>query len=604
MLLGGGLLLPGVILLLGLWLRSPAPEGTPPNAAPLPGPESAPAASLEAAPSLPDAAPAVPREGAAAEVESPVVLAGRLVDGPSGVPLAFAEAQSLLHGGARLRPLAITTDADGRFTLRGIEPGTHVLETRHAAYLPARNSVEVPARVAPGGDLEQAIPEIEVVLFPGASLEGEIVTGAGAPIEGARIRLFLLGEGGPEGAAARTNSHGRFTLRSLESGTWRVLAGATGFRRASTEVQVPEEARIRIVLGEDAGLFVAVLSAEGVPVEGAHVKALGRTGGLPADGGAGVTREDGRIRLQGLLADGDEALVLEVKHPRFAPERKSVSGEDLERGTVEVVLSPGVEIGGRVVDGAGEPVSGAVVEVSKEPGGVAKTLRTTSRGEFLFRRLAAGMYDVRATTLAQGSSRLERIEAAAEKASALELRLEAGAGSVGGRVVDGQGNAVVLCPVTLSSPGTADEGTRGPPALRTVTDEDGAFRFDGLVAGGTTTRELVAGGGKLESVPITVEMGESGLLLVVERFGSIRGMVSSPGEGRSHAIRLAGPARGAGAAAPERTYRLSSGEGSFHLRGLAPGKYKISVLTGGAEAPGGDVEVIAGEEVGPVVIRP
>ncbi|HVR73219.1 MAG TPA: carboxypeptidase-like regulatory domain-containing protein, partial [Planctomycetota bacterium] len=261
MLLGGGVLLPGVILLFCLWLRSPAPVGAPPNAAPLPGPESAPAASLEAAPSPPDAAPGVPHEGAAAEVEGSISLAGRLVDGPSSVPLAFADARALLHGGARLRPLAITTDAAGRFTLRHIEPGTYVLETRHTAYLPARNGVEVPARAAPGGDLEQTIPEVEVTLFPGASLEGEVVTGAGAPIEGARVRLLLLGEGGPDGAAARTDAHGRFTLRSLESGTWRVLAGAAGFRRASTEVEVPEEEWIRIVLGEDAGLFVAVMGA-------------------------------------------------------------------------------------------------------------------------------------------------------------------------------------------------------------------------------------------------------------------------------------------------------------------------------------------------------
>ena len=77
---------------------------------------------------------------------------------------------------------------------------------------------------------------------------------AGTPIEGARVRLILLGEGGPGGAASRTDAQGRFTLRSLEAGTWRVLAGAAGFRRASVEVEVPRESRIQLVLREDPGV--------------------------------------------------------------------------------------------------------------------------------------------------------------------------------------------------------------------------------------------------------------------------------------------------------------------------------------------------------------
>jgi hypothetical protein len=565
-------------------IKRGAPEGKGKEPAPRAG------AGGGAAPASGAGAPSPEADAPGGSPGKGVALSLRLIDASSGEPLAGLEAGVTLRNGSRSDARSVVTDEAGAAEIHGAAPGRHSVEVHAAGFIPARHAIEI------AGER----PSAEVRLSRGAVLEGDVLDAAGAPLAGARIRAFRIGAEGPEGASASAGSDGAFALKGLRPGDWRVTAVKEGFRARTIDAPAPGE-RLLIELAKDPGFEAIVLGPDGSPVAGARVSVLSRTGGSSAGARSGETGAEGCVRLAGLPSDPDAEIAVEARHRDHLPARVARKGADLERAPLTIRFARGGEIAGRVVDARGAPVPNAEVSILVPGERSRRSLRTISTGEFLFRKLPAGSHDLAATSPSGGAGLLRGI-AVSEGGAArgIEVVLDAGPGVVAGRIVDRAGKGVALAPVEIALEGGAAEAAR-----RTVSGEGGAFRFEGLPlpAEGGAYR-VRAGGGKLSAADMGgVRAGEEALEVIVERLGSIRGLIDSSEPVEGYSIR-ATRAAAEGGKAFERTFRFTSRDLWFHLRGLSPGTYDLTLLIGREpRAAVHGVTVAAGTEAGPVEMK-
>ena len=169
----------------------------------------------------------------AADEDTPE-LSGLVVD-PGGRPVVGARVLAADRRGFPLDYVArgevpefvnrvqTTTDDEGRYELSGLSPGS------------IRILVKAPG-FAPHSDEDIPVPEVEdyklddVVLQPGALLEGIVVDHVGSPVPGAELflvedgfgfgRFFSPGLG--EKPSAEADERGRFRIDELALGAWRI----------------------------------------------------------------------------------------------------------------------------------------------------------------------------------------------------------------------------------------------------------------------------------------------------------------------------------------------------------------------------------------------
>ncbi len=561
-----------------------------------------PGAQASVARKQPSAGQEEPPQTSAEPKAAPTSSAFRLADADTGEPLARRSASLLIRKGTSFRPESITTDDRGAFDLSGLEPGAHAITTRLDGYLPDHRAVEV-RDVA-------AAAEIVIRLAQGAELQGEVVTVAGAPVPGTAVRLALLGEQ-VANASALSNQDGAFTIRGLLPGVWKVSAAREGFRRASTRVSVPRGEPLRIEMRGDPGFIAVVTDESGSPVAGARVAVRARTDGLRSGAASALSDDGGEVRLSGLPDDPADEVAVEASHRGHAPWRRVCKGSELEAGPLRILLSRGVDVSGRVLDAGGAAVPAAEVHLLGGAAKIVKTLKTTARGEFRFTKVEPGTYDLLAVTPARGSGRLLGVGAPSGiGANGLDIVLEEGSGVIAGRIVDSSGQGVPLCPVVLRlSAGPGAGGGPPPLAIRTVSQEDGGFRFAGLPSSspGHSPCEVTAGGGNHSRTARAVQPGKTDLELVVLPLGGIRGFVTAAGEVTGFAItisRKSANREGEEGEGLERTFRFASTDPWFRLKGLEAGTYTLTlVIRGEARAVLEDVEVRPGEETGPIELH-
>ncbi|HZI14154.1 MAG TPA: carboxypeptidase-like regulatory domain-containing protein [Myxococcus sp.] len=298
---------------------------------------------------------------------------GRLTD-TAGQPLPHLRVQlvriCLEEGGVDEYQSHAYSDAEGRFVLDASAEGDHRVEVTEEEYLYEPATVHAPAR------------DVHLTLRSGASVVGTLVDGRGLPLEAFTVMMISIDEATDERGDV-TDARGRFSLRGLEPGAYRLLASQVTDgveRQVWREVELQEDARVEVELRfpEERTLSGFVVDEQGRPPPVAYVQALtpeeDKPEGLSGRGGRGMgaprgvrTDKDGRFTLRGLTAPR-YLLNASVRGYAFSPER-SAGGEVREDGLlagadsagVRLVLERQAHVVGRVVGPDGAPLSSVVV---------------------------------------------------------------------------------------------------------------------------------------------------------------------------------------------------------------------------------------------------
>lgn len=385
-------------------------------------------------------------------------LRGRVVAAGDGSGVAEARVRLVPAGGdaARGAPCELTTAADGTFSAQGLLHQPYRLEVEAPGFAPSGYET-----VRPGTE------EVRVRLEARSVLEGRVLDGGGAPLEGATVVAGAWR--GPrevawDSGAVTTGEGGRFLLPAVSPGTVWVYARAPGWtagRVGPLEIARGER-REGLVIQLQAGAVVTgrLEARDGRPLGGRPVTlgryfstrtvrdAVASRWGLPQGelGGADlgeareglhaagrtVTFPDGSFVFPAVgpgdyvvVAPGD-ATYAEARSQRFAltgPGRMELAALRTER-------CGGLR--GQVLDGAGKPEPAALVLVRGEGAEmVRRTAPTGPGGRFQLTGLPPGTYHVkvvrrrgRVVPEALGGRSPDGMEVVVEPGETAEVRLE------------------------------------------------------------------------------------------------------------------------------------------------------------------------------------
>jgi hypothetical protein len=428
------------------------------------------------------------------------------------------------------------------------------------------------------------------------SIAGRVLqSGGGKPVARASL-AFLRGNNFDVSA----DDEGRFRFAPPSPGAYELVSvSAKGFR-AWDGAGIRFEARpgvkvegVTIYLAPVRSFTVVVREPGGSPAAarpaaGATVRAFAGERGAAAATRA-TCDEKGEAQIEADAFD-----FVEADKPGFARARGSIDTAAQISGRVVLTLGPGGSgatpaagmIAGRVVDGTGQPVDGAVVEalsLFEHPG--ARAL-SNADGTFSLAELDAGEYTVRASAAGRGIAEAARV---ATGRSDLELRLAA-RGGIRGRVVDGGGKPVGS--FTIIAAARLGGVARGAPISSTSFGGDGKFEmllpagdYDVSAAahGLARSRERrISVGDEFTDVDFTLARGSRIVGRVVERNGgaAIAGArVTVDGARGDDGVTLSSDA-------------LTGADGSFAIAGLAAGRTSLQVL-----AAAHDGRIVSGIDV-------
>jgi carboxypeptidase family protein len=457
------------------------------------------------------------RPGASVEVFLfPGASLSGVVRDDAGRPVAGAEvrAEGDQSWGA---PPPERSDARGEFRLDGVPPGEYTVVAREGARAPG---IAV-AVVEPGGEAT-----VSLTVSDGGYAVGRIVDAEGRPVAG-QVRVESWnGRSLPgfacDSLAANTKADGSFALGPLPVGSLGVAASAPRF--ATRRVDAELAARGRTVdLGDlalDAGLAIRgrVHDREGNGIAGAEVHAERHGPGSPSEGEA-VSEADGGFVVGGLELGSHD---LRATALGYAPaEATATSGGD----PVDLVLEPGGQMEGRVVDADGSPVEDARVWAENErgrsgSGGVLGGRSDEGDGRFVVRDVAAGRYALQVLAGSRGEAAVTDVRVVAGRTTNVGTITLGRGGTLQGTVVDGEGSGIAGATVVAHL-----DASRRRETFRSQTESSGAFELRGLPVGSLYVSAFHPAYATAPSVAATVDPEKEPVpvRIVLPRGGTIEG---------------------------------------------------------------------------------
>jgi Carboxypeptidase regulatory-like domain/PDZ domain len=420
----------------------------------------------------------------------------------------------------------------------------------------------------------------------------------GKPI--ARAALVFLHEGAA--VSTETDAQGRFVVTAASPGAYELTsATATGFapfepQLGHSPVTLWARAGVRvddvtIYLTPAVELTVVVQDDKGKPLAGAEVRAFAEARGA-ADAKVTTTDAKGEATVAAQPFD-----VVEARHAGFKRASARVSRQTEATRRLTLRLLPGADapratIAGRVVDGRGQPVDGALVEAWAYGSDGNKTpawAQTLSRadGGFTLTELDDATYNLRASARGEGAVARAGVRAGSRD---VELRLGAAEAGIRGVVRDGSGKPVTAFTV-LAFPRLGPLA-RGPEERATVIDAQGRYAL--LLPAGSYVVSAAARG-FARSDERTVEVRDTPVDVDFTLRGGSRvfGRVVERGSAKplqGARVELEGDAHGDGVTLAYDT--RSGADGAFTLDGLSQGRHSILV-----EADGHDGRIVSGLQV-------
>jgi hypothetical protein len=395
-------------------------------------------------------------------------------------------------------PAPWVTNAGGEFDARPITPGRVRALVRHPDYVETVSDV---VTVASGGDAK-----VRVVLLRGGSVDGRVVDDRGFPIEGAQVSL--IAERGTFDRRVLSERDGRFAFAAAPAKVTLAVARPEDPARnvLSQALEVPENGRaeLELVLPAPRGnVQVTVVDASDRPIELAEVRVSSLAPEVPLRK-TSFSDENGRVEI----ADAAGLpLRLLIDAPRFSSVERLLEAAP---GELRVTLDAGVIVSGRITAVRGrQGVANAIVTLR----GAVQRRSTSSDADGMFRfesvnpgeiELGVSHPDYADTTVSVQVETTGRSDRPFELAP---IDLEE-PGSVEGRVVDADGNAVDGARVGVGFvPTYLPEGAL--PFGMALSDSRGEFVLRGIRPGSQQLSAYAPGVGRGRVDAVEVLSGRS-----------------------------------------------------------------------------------------------
>lgn len=489
------------------------------------------------------------------------------------------------------------TDADGRFRLDRLQPGSyHPGAEADGLFGKSAQSVHV--------GLAESADDVVIEVHPLASLEGTIVIAGtkGEPCEDGGISLTGK-EGNTNNYYGRAEHEGQVVIHAIKPGTYALsvrcheLVTRTDFDDLVLEAEAVRDQ----VWALSPGIEVTgkVVDSEGEPVANARVSAntaRQARGSGPTLWTGGQSEDDGSFVIAG-LAPGKYKVDASKQDFLDTPDPIEIDLSDKGIDPLTITLERGGEIEGTVTDADGEPVAGATVSVSNS--GWRSRSTTGDDGAYHLRGAKPGTHRVsasrgwndqmRAPGKTDDDKRGIPVTVVAGEVAVADLVVEAQSGTISGRVVDTDGGVVADAFIdhtresdsAAAAAGSSRQqvrwGSWGKQAI--LTDADGNFTIEDLADGKYTVRAYRKGGG--EATIESVEVGSSGIELAISETGSISGAVTFEGGGAPDDFRVVAHDKEQSLWHSDSFYKT---DGAFTLSEIAPGNYEIVVTSDAGDA--------------------
>lgn len=163
--------------------------------------------------------------------QKPGRVEGRVIHAKTGEPVRKANVTLNTPGPRGGSPRSITTNPDGSFAFEAVDPGSYQLSAERTGFLtqrymaPGRTSGSSTVTVASG----QIVTGLEIKLTPHGVLAGKVLDADGEPIQGVQLtvlRVTSLGgkrRASPSGGAT-SNDLGEFRIYTLPAGRYYLMA--------------------------------------------------------------------------------------------------------------------------------------------------------------------------------------------------------------------------------------------------------------------------------------------------------------------------------------------------------------------------------------------
>jgi len=330
----------------------------------------------------------VENEECVIEISPGASVTGRVISKSTGEPVVDAEVTFLGQGFLKdmipfFRDNA-STNADGKFTLTPVPPGTTSLKISHKDY-----SVKIVENVELGEGESKDVGDVE--LTSGGGIAGFVLDVASRPVSDA----LLIARREAEFRNANTNSEGEYSFDELSPGLYTVqlIENQDGLMMGQTgNVQ---EKQVTVTDGEVAELnFILVpgytlsgkVTKNGEPATGMYVSCQSADPLTPTrEGGNIVVDSEGRYEFTEVQPGNYHVSVYRGNmHQGQEMKFLFVGAVNVMDDTIYDIDLPVASISGRVMDAeSGDPVAGAMVSVvrSTDPHTVEDIIKSGRWGD-------------------------------------------------------------------------------------------------------------------------------------------------------------------------------------------------------------------------------
>lgn len=500
-------------------------------------------------------------------LEVATIVVGRVVDRDEGTGIVAAI--ELRPVGSDEAPRYARSGDDGVFRIEGVPSGRWIADAFAPGYL------------SPGGvELEagQGVPEL--ALAAGGVIEGRVLDGEGKPVAGASVRGLTAGDTpGEVSAIVDRDQLRRFSGRTSTP----VQAGPTPF---ANDPQFVPRGELGVLLGPIPPIpppgAIAVRPASITDPRVLGMSLAGEPDPLPvADAHASIwtTGADGRYRVHGLTS-GKLTMLAAAAGYAEARSREITIKPGQHVTDIDIVLSAGTYLFGKVADLRGAPIAGAQVTMRPE---VGLPLDAFSDADGMYRLgPVSGTLQLSASAYGHVDARRSVVVAPTKGRVAAELREDItldGANAILAGTLDDDKGATV--------PGAHIEIIAGAGQGRSVVvGADGAFALDMLPRGRLRVRVTHPAYPPAELDATASTSGER-VRLRIALGGQVEGALIDEGSG-GPLVGMTIEARGPGGLTAE---AATDDKGQWKLGPLRPGSWRLTVRQPGYLPLTRDVDV-------------